>query len=149
MNAAAADRATQGIARRATFVLHLHGLERAPDAAAGTPDAYPPYDLLRVASPEGDGLRLVLAVAGFAPERLEITVAGDQLSIAGEGSGDGDRGRYTHRGVAARRFRRAFRLARGLDVVGADLDRGLLSITIAVQPGDRAGRTVAIRSRSV
>ncbi len=133
---------------RATFVLHVHGMERAADAAGATADNYPPYDLLRVRDPAGDGLRLVFAVAGFGPERLEITIAGDQLSVSGEGTGDGDPGRFLHRGIAARRFRRAFRLAPGLDVVAAELDRGLLSIALAESRADRTSRRITIRSRS-
>ena len=128
---------------RASFVLHIHGLERSPEPG-GVPDNYPPYDLLRARSPEGDRLKLVLAVAGFPPERLEIALLGDQLSISGEGPGDGDPGRYLHRGIAARRFRRVFSLAPGLEVLDADLDRGLLSITLAVRPADRLSRTIAI-----
>ncbi len=56
----------------------------------------------------GDILRLIFAVAGFAPEQLEISVAGDQLSISGEQNGDADPQRYLHRGIASRRFRRFF-----------------------------------------
>ena len=142
-----APRDPRGPGVRAGFVLHLHGLERGPDAAA-TPDNYPPYDLVRTRAPDGDRLRLVLAVAGFAPERLEITVAGDQLSINGEGAGEGDPSRFLHRGIAARRFRRVFRLAAGLEVVAADLDRGLLSIVLAIRHADRVSRTIAIGSGS-
>ncbi len=134
---------------RAGFVLHLHGLERATDVAVLPPDNYPPYDLIRICGPDGDSLRLILAVAGFAPERLEMIVSGDQIFISGEGTGDGDPARYLHRGIAARRFRRAFRLAPGLEVVGADLDHGLLTITLAIRATDRVSRTVAIRTRSV
>jgi HSP20 family molecular chaperone IbpA len=136
-------------ALRATFVLHVHGMERADTAAGAASDNYPPYDLLRVPDPAGDSLRLVFAVAGFGPERLEIIVAGDQLSVSGEGTGDGDTGRFLHRGIAARRFRRVFRLAPGLDVVAAELDRGLLSIALASGGADRASRAVAIRQRSI
>jgi HSP20 family molecular chaperone IbpA len=134
---------------RPVFVLHLHGLERAAGVGVLPSDNYPPYDLLRVSGSDGDTLRLILAVAGFAPEQLEITQVGDQIFISGEGSGDGDPSRYLHRGIAARRFRRAFRLAPGLEVVGAELDHGLLTITLAVLPLDRASRTIAIRSQSV
>lgn len=134
----------RGHALRARFVLHIHGLERVPDAGSAAPDNYPPYDLMRLRRPDGDGLMLVLAVAGFAPERLEIIVAGDQLSISGEGTGDGDPSRFLYRGIAARRFRRAFRLAPGLEVVSAELDRGLLSILLAIRAADRVSRTIAI-----
>ena len=104
---------------------------------------------MRLRDPEGDGLVLVLAVAGFAPERLEIIVAGDQLSISGEGTGDGDPSRFLYRGIAARRFRRAFRLAPGLEVVSAELDRGLLSILLAIRPMDRVDRTIVIGPRTL
>ena len=142
-----APRDPRGPNIRASFVLHIHGLERGSDAPA-TPDNYPPYDLVRSREPGGDRLRLVLAVAGFPPERLEITVAGDQLSISGEGAGEGDPSRFLHRGIAARRFRRVFRLAAGLEIVAADLDRGLLSITLAIRQADRVSRTIAIGSGS-
>ncbi|RYB07253.1 Hsp20 family protein [Lichenibacterium ramalinae] len=140
----APGRDARGPALRARFVLHIHGLERAPDAGSAAPDNYPPYDLVRLRRPDGDRLLLVLAVAGFAPERLEITVAGDQLSISGEGTGDGDPNRFLYRGIAARRFRRAFRLAPGLEVLSAELDRGLLSILLAIRPTDRVDRTIVI-----
>ena len=135
---------------RATVVLHIDGIERASEAAAGSPDTYPPYDLLRLRGSEGasDGLRLVFAVAGFAPDQLEIAVAGDQLLISGEGSGDGSPSRFLHRGIAARRFRRAFRLAPGLDVVDVELDLGLLSVALAIRTAERTSRTVAIGARS-
>ena len=135
-------------ALNATFVLHIHGLERAPDAATAVADNYPPYDLLRLPAPEGQSLRLVFAVAGFGPDQLEITVAGDQLSVSGEPSGDGAPRHFLHRGIAARRFRRVFRLAPGLEVVGVELDHGLLSVALAVRAAARASRTVAIGARN-
>lgn len=128
-------------APRVAFVLHLHGIERAPEAGAGAPDNYPPYDLLRVGR---DTLHLVFAVAGFAPDQLEIACAGDQLVVSGERPGDGDPGRFLHRGIAARRFRRAFRLGPGLDVLGAEAGRGLLTVALGARPGRPAARTVAI-----
>lgn len=127
----------------------MHGLERAPDAGAAAPDPYPPYDLLRSTGDGGDELRLVFAVAGFGPDQLDITVAGDQLFVTGEGFVDGDPGRFLHRGIASRRFRRAFRLAPGLAVVSAELDHGLLTIVLAIRSADGVGRTVAIGRRSV
>lgn len=131
---------------RAVVVLHIHGLERPRAAAPGASDHYPPYDLVRVrgADARDDTLRLVLAVAGFRPDQLEITVAGDQLSISGDQSGDGDVARFLHRGIAARRFRRVFRLAEDLEVTGADLDFGLLRIALAVGAAGRVSRSIAI-----
>ncbi len=133
---------------RTVFVLHVHGLERVADAEAAASDNFPPFDLLRVAEPEG-GLRLVFAVAGFAPGQLEIFVTGDQFTVSGDGTGGRGPGSFLHRGIAARRFRRSFRLAPGLGVSGAELDRGLLMVALAHRAGDRiedrTGRSVAIR----
>jgi HSP20 family molecular chaperone IbpA len=120
-------------------------MERDGAGAAGDD---PSRDLLRVVDPAGDSLRLVFAVAGLGPDQLEIFVTGDQITVSGEGTGDGTPGRFLHRGIAARRFRRAFRLASGLDVVAAELDRGLSSIALSPGGADRISRNVAIRPRS-
>ena len=135
-------------ALRATVLLHVHGMERAADTGGAASDNDPPCDLLRVRNSAGHSLRLVCAVAGFGPERLEIVVAGNQLSVSGEGTGDGDPGWFLHRGIAARRFRRTFRLTPGLDVATAELDRGPLSIALAHSTADRVSRRVAIHPRS-
>ena len=43
---------------------------------------------------------------------------------------------YLHRGIAARQFQRTFVLADGMEVLGADLKNGLLSIDLApAKPG--------------
>ena len=136
---------------RATFVLGIDGLQRTLDAPAGaaSADHYPPYDVERIPGTEGLGdiLRLIFAVAGFAPEQLEITVFGDQLFISGEQSGDVDPQRFLHRGIASRRFRRVFRLAGHLGVERAALSNGLLSIELRERGQDRECRTIEIGVR--
>ena len=136
---------------RATFILGIDGLQRALDAPPGavSADHYPPYDLERIPGTDGLGglLRLIFAVAGFAPEQLEISIAGDQLSISGEQSGDVDPQRYLHRGIASRRFRRVFRLAEHLGVERATLRDGLLSIDLREHGRERGSRTVEIGVR--
>ena len=117
---------------RATFVPGIDGLQRPLDAPAGAAsgDHRPPYDVERILGFEGfgDSLRPIFAVAGFAPEQLEITVLGDQLFLSGEQSGDVDPQRCLYRAIAARRFRRVFRLAGSLGVERAAPSNGLLSI---------------------
>ena len=46
---------------------------------------------------------------------------------------------YLHRGIAARQFQRTFVLADGMEVLGADLKNGLLSIDL-VRPQAGADR---------
>ena len=136
---------------RATFILGIDGLQRTLDAptGGGTADNFPPYNLERIAGTENVGgiLRLVFAVAGFAPEQLEISLAGDQLSISGEQNGDADPQRYLHRGIAARRFRRIFLLTEHLGVERATLLNGLLSIELREHGRDRDSRTIEIGVR--
>ena len=136
---------------RATFILGIDGLQRTLDGPAGaaSADHYPPYDLERIQGIEGRGgsLRLIFAVAGFAPAQLEISVAGDQLSISGEQISDADPQRYLHRGIASRRFRRFFLLAEHVGVERATLVNGLLSIDFSKRGQDRDSRTIEIGGR--
>ena len=92
-------------------------------------DGYPPYNIERVSE---NGLRITLAVAGFAREDLQILAEDNQLIVRGRQTDDEERV-YVHRGIAARQFQRSFVLAEGIEISGASLDNGLLNIEL-VQP---------------
>jgi HSP20 family molecular chaperone IbpA len=99
----------------------------------------------------GDGsLRITLAVAGFTPDQLTVTVEDRQLVVSGKR--DGDTGRpeeaFLHRGIAARGFIRSFVLADGMVVDGAILEHGLLHIDLARPEPERRITTIPIRSAS-
>ena len=136
---------------RSTLLLGIDGLQLTLEATArgGSADNYPPYNLERIPGTDNLGglLRLIFAVAGFAPEQLEISLAGDQLSISGEQNGDTDPQRYLYRGIASRRFRRVFLLAEQLGVERATLVNGLLSIDLRERGRDRESRTIEIGGR--
>jgi hypothetical protein len=51
---------------------------------------------------------------------------------------------YIHRGIAARHFQRTFVLAEGMQVLGADLKNGLLSIDLARPEPEKVVKTIAI-----
>lgn len=99
-------------------------------AARAASEAYPPYNVEQ----RGEAaVRITLAVAGFAPDDLSITLEGRQLTISGkrEGADKGDGGNaYLHRGIAARGFLRTFVLADGLEVEQASLEHGLLHVDL-------------------
>ena len=130
------------------FLLGFDGIERALDRAAKAADGYPPYNIERLArdAEHPDRLRITLAVAGFAQHELEITIEDNQLVIRGRQTADKP-GDYLHRGIAARHFQRSFVLADGMEVLGADLKHGLLSIDLARPAPERQVRTVAINSQ--
>lgn len=117
-------------------------IERAAKAAA---ESYPPYNV----EDTGEGsLRITLAVAGFTPEQLSVTVEDRQLVVAGRRDGDGARPEesYLHRGIAARGFVRSFVLADGMVVDGATLEHGLLHIDLARPEPQTRITTIPIRS---
>jgi HSP20 family molecular chaperone IbpA len=117
-------------------------IERAAKAAG---ESYPPYN---VEAREDGGVRITLAVAGFAPDQLEVTVEGNQLTVAGrrgEAAEAGDRA-FLHRGIAARGFIRAFVLADGMVVDEALLEHGLLHIDLARPEPERLVRRIPIRT---
>ncbi len=95
-------------------------------------DGYPPYNIERLPSSDGRGdfLRITVAVAGFARDDLEIVVERNQLILRGRREDDDDRV-YLYRGIATRQFQRTFVLAEGIEVLGATLEDGLLSVDLA------------------
>ncbi len=98
-------------------------IERAAKAAA---ESYPPYNV----EDRGEGsLRITLAVAGFTPDQLSVSVEDRQLTVAGKREGGGEEA-YLHRGIAARGFVRTFVLADGMVVDKAILEHGLLHIDL-------------------
>ena len=99
-------------------------LERVSKTAA---DGYPPYNIEQI---DDNSLNITLAVAGFSTDDLEVNIENNQLIIRGKQIDDPDR-LYLHRGIAARQFQRSFVLAEGIEVTGASLDNGLLSIDLA------------------
>jgi HSP20 family molecular chaperone IbpA len=108
------------------LLLGFDQLERTLDRLAKSAEGYPPYNIERIGE---NGLRITLAVAGFASDDLAIELVESQLTVRGKQSDDGDRV-FLHRGIAARQFQRAFMLAEGIEVTGARLDNGLLSIDL-------------------
>lgn len=129
------------------FLLGFEEVERLLDRATKTSgDGYPPYNIERTESPNGGGemLRITLAVAGFGEDELDITLEDGQLVIRGRQKEDGDRN-YLHRGIAARQFQRAFVLADGIDVAGAELENGLLSINLVRPEPERIIQKIEIK----
>ena len=99
-------------------------IDRAAKAAA---ESYPPYNVEQLGE---SAVRISLAVAGFAPDDLAITIEGRQLTIAGKREGASPDQAFLHRGIAARGFVRSFVLADGLEVEGARLEHGLLHVDL-------------------
>jgi HSP20 family molecular chaperone IbpA len=142
------------------LLLGFDQLERTLDRLAKSAEGYPPYNIERIGE---NGLRITLAVAGFTSDDLAIELVESQLTVRGKQTDDSDRV-FLHRGIAARQFQRAFMLAEGIEVTGARLDNGLLSIDLvrpvqeprirririeAGDPGSDASNAIDITARRV
>src|ERR1700728_1932353 len=128
------------------FLLGFDEIERALDRVAKAADGYPPYNIERLAR-DADipaRLRITLAVAGFTRDQLEVTVEESQLVIRGRQQDDKSR-QYLHRGIAARQFQRSFVLAEGMEVAGADLKNGLLSVDLVRPQPERLVKSISIK----
>ena len=127
------------------LILCVHSWTNALDRVTKGADGYPPYNIERVPREDGypERLRITLAVAGFTRDQLDVSIEESQLLIRGRQQDDKSR-QYLHRGIAARQFQRTFVLADGMEVLGADLKNGLLSIDLARPTPERIVKSIDI-----
>src|SRR6202007_37516 len=89
--------------------------------------AYPPYNIEKTGE---DSYRLTMAVAGFSPDEIDLTVHENSLLVTGKAKTENEKGRYLPRGIARRAFERRFSLADHIKVVGASLVNGMLHVDL-------------------
>jgi len=104
---------------------------------------YPPYNIIKE---DENHFLIEIAAAGFKDEDLEVTVDQGQLVVQCSSSSE-DEKNYVHRGIAMRNFTRTFRLADHIEVVGAMLANGLLTIKLErIVPEELKPRRIEIKS---
>jgi len=90
--------------------------------------SYPPYNIERTGQ---DTYRISVAVAGFSKDEISIESKENNLTIRGgkttEINDDRD---FLHQGIARRAFDLRFQLADYVEIVGADLENGLLHVSL-------------------
>jgi len=120
-------------------------LARLADAVPQDVTGYPPYNIERVGE---DSYRVTLAVAGFGPDEIDLTVKDNALLVSGRvAEGEAPKSEFLHRGIAARAFSRRFLLAEHMVVEGAEMENGLLHVAIRrVIPESAKPRKVAINA---
>jgi molecular chaperone IbpA len=110
--------------------------------AASEGPAYPPYNIEKTAE---DSYVLTMAVAGFGPNDIELTVHENTLTVAGKAPQATDQSRLLYRGIAGRAFERRFVLADHIVVEGARLENGLMHVELKrVVPEALKPRRIAI-----
>lgn len=129
------------------LLLGFDAMEKTLERISKASDGYPPYNIERVPQDRAENLperlRITLAVAGFSEDDLDVTTEENQLVIRGRQQDQGERD-YLYRGIAARQFQRVFVLADGMQVLGASLRNGLLSVDLIRPEPERMVRKINI-----
>lgn len=106
---------------------------------------YPPYNIEVL---KDDHYAITIAVAGFSEEEMDIQVEKGVLVIKGKKSEDGERN-FLYQGIANRAFERKFNLADYVEVRGASLTNGLLTVSLVKEiPEAMKPRKIAINQDS-
>lgn len=123
------------------------GFDRVPrlmQAAMRMSDAdlgYPPYNIEKT---DDDTYRIVIALAGFGKDDVEVVTEQGQLKVRGK-MAEREDVQYLHRGIAGRSFERRFDLAEHIEVKGANFADGLLTIELKRElPESLKPRTIEI-----
>jgi molecular chaperone IbpA len=104
---------------------------------------YPPYNIEKL---NEDGYRIVMAVAGFGDDDIDVVTEQNRLIVRGKLK-DKNGTSYLHRGIAARSFERSFDLADFVQVTGATLRDGLLMIDLKRElPEEMKPRKIPIQT---
>ena len=108
----------------------------------GQGSSYPPYNIRK----KSEYLyEIELAVAGFGQKDINIELADGIITVKSikENSSDEE---ILHRGISYRKFEKRFSIADDIQVKGAKLENGLLTIDLErIVPEEKKPRTIAIK----
>ena len=109
---------------------------------------YPPYNIEKVSD---DAYRIVMAVAGFGEDDIELTQHENALTITGKSQeADKSDAKVLHQGIARRGFQRRFDLAEYIRVTGAHMENGMLAVDLTREvPEKMKPRRIEIQSGNV
>ncbi len=93
----------------------------------GATGGYPPYNVEVKSENE---YSITLAVAGFSESEIDIQVENGVLTIRGKKAADEQSKNFLYQGIATRAFERKFNLADYVEVVNAELNQGLLTVSL-------------------
>ncbi|MBS1088323.1 Hsp20 family protein [Gluconobacter wancherniae] len=109
--------------------------------------SYPPYNIEKTGDTD---YALTMALAGFGPENVEVTLEDNTLVIRGSVPENCKNRDWLHRGIATRAFERRFALAEHIEIERADLMNGMLSISVKhLVPEVAKPRRIAIGTGTV
>lgn len=89
---------------------------------------YPPHNILKL---EENHYAIQIAVTGFEKSEISVTVENNVLVVKGESmTTDYAAEQYLHRGLATRDFVKEFPLAEHIEVNGASIKNGMLTVNL-------------------
>ena len=87
---------------------------------------YPPHNVIKTGD---DTVTIEVAVAGFAEGEIDISLDQRQLVISGAKATEQDQAyEYLHRGISQRDFKQTFPLSEHVEVNGASISNGILTV---------------------
>jgi molecular chaperone IbpA len=106
---------------------------------------YPPHNIVQV---DETHFVVEVAVAGFAESEINVELADNVLTVTGEKVKDlttPSDPKYLHHGISNRDFTRDFTLAENVEVRGATVKNGILSVELElVIPEEKQPKKIAI-----
>ena len=103
---------------------------------------YPPYNIVRTSE---NTFAIELAVAGFAEGEVSIQLERQILRIRGNRAPVETPLEYVYKGISDRSFSREFTLAEHVQVMGAEMRNGILTVELEqVIPESHAPKTIDI-----
>lgn len=104
---------------------------------------FPPYNIIKNA----EKYEIIMALAGYKKEQLSIKVEDRSLVVETVDKETTEpEGEVLHQGIAQRNFRSSFVLGEYVQVLGAKLEDGLLTIQLELQlPDEKKPKTISIK----
>jgi molecular chaperone IbpA len=102
---------------------------------------YPPHNIVEL---DDEHYVLELAIAGFSQDEIDLEIKENVITIKGEKEKK-DEVKYLHKGISTRNFSRTIPLADNIEVRGATVKNGILSIALErVIPEEKKPKKIAI-----
>lgn len=114
---------------RSAFVGFDHLFDELDKVTRHANESYPPHNIVKLTDDSKEYL-IELAVAGFEKGEVDVEVNDRTLTVRGEHIVKGRE--YIHKGISTKKFTRNFRLSEYVEVAGADMKDGILSIHLKV-----------------
>ena len=106
---------------------------------------YPPYNIVKESNIKW---RIELALAGWAPEDVEVTTESNILLVKSVGPKNDGEEEYVHRGLSSRTFARGFNLSDDVEVGTVSFKNGLLVVELQrIIPDHQKRKTYEIVSQ--